>query len=60
MALYVGCKCDCPIIGYRAIETPTGVKLFKNAAGMTIPVRRHKKECYHLKHENLQPITLLT
>lgn len=58
MAIVVGCKCDCPIVGYQAIDTPLGVTLMRNVAGHMIPVRHHKKECYHRKHKHLQPITL--
>lgn len=48
MAIVVGCKCDCPIVGYREIDTPAGKIFMPETTGL--PVKAHKENCHHRKH----------
>lgn len=59
MAIIVGCKCDCPIVGYQATDTPLGSVLVSNTAGHMIPIKAHKENCYHRMHVRLQPVAVL-
>lgn len=58
MAIIVGCKCYCPIVGYQVTDSPLGSTFVTNAAGNILPVKFHKENCYHRKHVHLQPVAV--
>ena len=54
MAVVVGCKCDCPIVGFVRKLTRRGWVVVRNQLGWPIAIKAHNEQCPHRMCSHLQ------